>query len=316
MQNANHNYSDINNIIKTSCWIFSLLGWLLYLICGWISLKWIGYETIPNYGTYGYLFTIYRLPIYKDISTNKKYAIIYPLQLQASVLYIIVIITMLFALIAFIVYLVKTSCKQEKAVFDGMMNDWTRFHFVPLFLAAGLFLIGICLAERKDGNWEDANIAGIILDILGLGSLIFIYIKTDLPDDCLTASIKKGAYSSLIALEWYYFCYIIYNLAAMDKPNKTLESKEDCGVIMPIIEGLGVLFFSFYFNDVVIAFMNVLIFAGAMGYYFSIDKTLRKKDAKQGGHGAGEGVIDLIFFIFSVVVVFFLIIVKKRECLK
>ena len=309
MEKANLNFSGKDNIIKSICWIFSVLGWLMYLICGWISLKWLDEDFI--------VMTIYRRPLTKI--HNIKIGTIYPLQLQTSVLYIIVILTMLFALFAFIVYMIKSTCKKEGAVFDGMMGDWTRLHSIPLFIAAGLFLIGICLMERKNPDWEDGNIAGIILVILGLAALIFIYIKTDLPDDWLTASIKKGAYSTLIALEWYYFCYIICNLAIIDHNNekewnKQLDDVKGCGIAMPIIEGVGALVFAFFFKDVIIAFMNVLIFAGAMGYYLSIDKDYRKDGS--GGHGVGEGIIDLVFLVLSIVVIVLLIIMKKKECLK
>ena len=88
---------------------------------------------------------------------------------------------------------------------------------------------------------------------------------------------------------------------------------------MPIIEGVGALVFAFFLKDVVVAFMNVLIFAGAMGYYLSIDKEFRKKDGilgGRGGHGVAEGIIDLIFLILSIVVIILLIIMKKKECLK
>ena len=85
---------------------------------------------------------------------------------------------------------------------------------------------------------------------------------------------------------------------------------------MPIIEGVGALVFAFLLKDVIVAFMNVLIFAGAMGYYLTIDKDFRKEDAGLGGHGVAEGIIDLVFLILSIVVIVLLIIMKKKECLK
>ena len=381
MEKVNLNFSGKDNIIKSICWIFSVLGWLMYLICGWISIKWLApdyydyhrnddYRDIgsyipmyrydyPYYGyTYGQgiVMTIIRRSIisYQIRGSVYKNALIYPLQLQTSVIYIIVILTMVFALFAFIVYMIKSTCKKEGGVFDGMMGDWTRLHCIPLFIAAGLFLIGICLREKIYSgdhsyenwfdDWKSGNIAGTVLVILGLAALIFIYIKTDLPDDWLTASIKKGAYSTLIALEWYYFCYIICNLCLIDRRNdfrkngvlgkryaKFMDDVSACGIAMPIIEGVGALVFAFFFKDVVIAFMNVLIFAGAMGYYFSIDKDFRKEKQdnvlenflsnfgitlERGGHGVAEGIIDLVFLVLSIVVIVLLIILKKKECLK
>ena len=85
---------------------------------------------------------------------------------------------------------------------------------------------------------------------------------------------------------------------------------------MPIIEGVGALLFAFFFKDVIIGFMNVLIFIGAAAYYLSIKSDFRKKNASLGGNGAAEGIIDIIFMVLSIVVIVLLIILKKKECLK
>ena len=108
-------------------------------------------------------------------------------------------------------------------------------------------------------------------------------------------------------------------MAEIDNRNngkKQLDAKKGCGIAMPIIEGVVALVFAFFFKDVAIAFMNVLIFAGAMGYYLSIGETFRKEDYGRGGHGVAEGIIDLVFLILSIVVIVLLIIMKKKECLK
>ena len=356
MDKANLNFSNCDNTVRSICWIFSVLGWLMYIICGWISLKWINGKypcsdgivssfysenlsfnwrsNILDYFNCGYVMTILRRKLIKVENFKGKWGDIYPLQMQTAVLYIVIIITMLFALVGFIVYMIKSTCKKCD-VFEKMMDFWTRLHSIPLFIAAGLFLVGICYVERKNSNWEDANIAGCVLVILGLASLIFIYIKTKLPGDWLTATIKKGAYSTLIALEWYYFCYLICNLALIDHSKETnpvenakkrLDDLRGCGIAMPIIEGVGALLFAFFFKDVIIAFMNVLIFIGAAAYYLSINSDLRKKEYGKefgfdyfkgfGGNGDAEGIIDIIFMVLSIVVIVLLIILRKKECLE
>ena len=312
MDKVNLNFSGCDNIIKSICWILSVLSWLMYLICGWISIRWL--DTGKYY--HGLVMTIYRMGYWKNLD-NKTVREIYPLQLQTAVLYIVIIVTMIFALVGFIVYMVKSTCKKCE-VFDKMMDTWTRWHWAPILIASGLFLIGIVYCDTRNPKWKDANIAGCILVILGLAGLIVMYIKTDLPDDWFTATIKKGAYSTLIALEWYYFCYLICNLANIDHLNDLKKTNDDikgCGIAMPIIEGVGALVFAFFFKDVIIAFMNVLIFIGAAAYYLSIHKDYRKKDLSNG-HGPGEGIIDIIFMVLAVVVIVVLIIMKKKECLK
>ena len=322
MENSNnyHNVNDSNNNKKTTFLVFSILGWIIYLICGWVSLKYLFDDNVITSMTeykYSFVMTIYRLPLIED--TDEIFGLVYPLQIQTSVLYIIIILTMFFALFAFIVYMVKLTCAKEDAISDGMLGNVTGFHFVPLLIAASLFLIGICYKEIEDAGWKSANIVGIIFDILGLVSLIFIYIKTDLPDDWLTATIKKGAYSTLISLEWYYFCYIICNLATVDYKIDKYSNKEringikNCGIIMPIIEAIGAYVFSFIFKDVIVAFINVLIFLGASIYYLSIDLETRND---YGGHDATEGIIDIVFGSLSIVIIIILIIWKGKECLK
>ena len=256
--------------------------------------------------------TIYHLPTlsYKDIT----YREVYPLQLENTFLYIFIIVTMIFASLAFIVYIVKSTFKKEEAIFGGMLGYWTKFHFIPLLIAGGLFIIGIYCDDNNivsSNKLKGANIAGLILDVLGLACLIYIYIKTDLPGDWFSALIKKGAYSSLISLEWYYFCYLMYNLAVYNNENDILTTKKNCGITMPIIEGVVALVFAFFFKDVIIALMNVLIFIGAAVHYLSITSSLRF-----GGHEDAEGIIDIIFAVLSLVVVVSLISLKKKECLK
>ena len=319
MENANnyHTISDSDNQ-KFSFLFFSILGWLTYLVCGWISLIWLNKNiTIPDRFNYSFVMTIYRLQLVEEYGEN--YGIVYPLQMQTSLIYVVIILTMTFALFAFIIFIVKSTCKKEEEVLNGMLGGWTKFHFVPLFIAAGLFLIGICYSQTDDPDWKSANIAGIILNILGLVFLIFIYVKTELSGDWLTAIIKKGAYSTLIALEWYYLCYIICNLVIIDyeidKYNKKerIDGVRNCGIVMPIIEGIGSLVFAFIFKDVIVAFMNILIFLGASIYFLSIESDTRNYF---GGHDDAEGIIDIIFSSLSLVVMVLLIIWRRKECLK
>ena len=111
-------------------------------------------------------------------------------------------------LVAFVIFMMKSTCKKDSAFFNEMFGTFGKFHFIPILCGAILFLIAETLKHGKDRNDRGRNIAGMIIVIIGLCSMIFIYIKTNLPGDWMTATIKKGAYSFLIALEWYYFCYL------------------------------------------------------------------------------------------------------------
>ena len=41
MEKLNLNFSGGENILKSICWILSVLSWLLFIVTGWISLRWL-----------------------------------------------------------------------------------------------------------------------------------------------------------------------------------------------------------------------------------------------------------------------------------
>lgn len=319
MEKLNLNFSGGDNVIKSICWILSVLSWLLFIITGWISLRWLDYDP------YNIVWTIRRYEFdsdYKKVPFSGLINYYYPIQMQSAMLYIVFIVTMIIALAGFILYMVKSTCKKDNAVFDGMMGQWARFHFFPLLCVSALFLIG----ENSDihensHHWKDMLISNIIFTIFGLLTLIFIYIMTDLNTDWyVVLTLKKGTYSCLIVLLWYNFCYSIYGLRELDYDESPLDDKPSmknwkngCGISFSIIFGLGSLIFSFFFKDLVAAGMNALIYIGLTAYYFQLDKESRKlKDLNKNGDGA----VDIIMMVFSVVLIAFLIIKNKEDCLK
>ena len=300
MENQNP-YQTLNAPIISQKAIYfniSMLGWFMYITCGWISFK----NLILDDNSVSKILTVYRF--LTDTVGENVYGLIYPLQLEKTILYIVIGITLIFASLTFFICIAN-----EEAIFGGIINCWSEFHFITFFITSSLFLIGMFCKDKDIKELKGANIAGFILDILGLASLIYIYIKTDLPGDWYQALIKKGTYSSLIALEWYYFCYLICNLACNDPYDYQII--RGLGIPMSIIEGIVALAFAFYYKDVIIALMNVLIFIGAAVYYLSISPQCRV-----GGNGNAEGIIDIILSELSLVVTVLLIYMRKKECLK
>lgn len=161
-------------------------------------------------------------------------------------------------------------------------------------------------------NHKRMNICGLIFVILGLSSLIFIYIKTNLPGDWLSATIKKGTYSCLIALEWYYFCYDICSLKInnLDVHNEKHQLKVYSGLFSMLI-GVGGLFFAIFFKDVVVAAINIIIYLGCTLFFFSIDSNIREWYNK-----LFDGIVDIIMMILFLIGIVFIIIKNKTECLK
>ena len=205
-------------------------------------------------------------------------------------------------------YIYKSICNKDSEFYDQtMFNQFSRFHFIPILCGAILFLI----AETKDnGNRKDRerNIVGMVVVIISLASLIFIYIKTNLPGDWMSAIIKKGAYSSLIAFEWYYFCYDIINLRINDE-SYHVTTINACGIVFAVIIGVGALIFSFYFKDVVIPGIFFIFYIAMAIFFFGIDSDFRERYEYIKYI---EGIIEIIMALFSLSEAIFLIYKHKN----
>ena len=315
MENLNLNFSGGDNAIGSFCWIMSILSWLLLIASGWGSLYYLDGDN------YGIIWTIFNdVPIIDNITYV-------PFQMQLSLIYIVFILTLTFILIGFCIYMVKSTCKKDDAVYNGMMGKWSKFHFFPLLCVSALFIIGEAYHDHKD-SWKAMVISGFVFAAIGLVSLIFIYIMTDLNTDWyVLLTLKKGAYSCLIVLLWYYFCYLIYQLRAIHKDYETYEIYENnlkdfkvkdnwtrgCGIALSIIFGIGSVVFAFIFKDLVVAGMNCLIYVGLTIFYFKLSKEIRNNIYANKN---GDGTIDIIMIVLSIVLIAFLILAKREECFK
>lgn len=281
-------------------WIISVICWLLLIITEIIGFHYLDDKYI--------IWTFYRIPVEGGWAQTEQG--IYPLQMTESFIFIVFIILLCFTVVAFVFYIIKTKFKADNIIIDGMNGEITKFHFIPLLCASIIFIIGESVGNGD--HHKSMNVWGLIFVILGLGSLIFIYIKTNLPCDWLPASIKKGIYSCLIALEWYYFCYDICNI----KINNTGGSGENIrdelkgySGFFNVFLGIGGLVFSIYFKDVIVALMYFLIHLGFTIFFFS------NKNGERY-NGAFEGVIDIFMMIFFLIEMCFIIIKYRLECLQ
>lgn len=327
MEKLNLDFSGGEKIIKSICWIMSYLSWLLLVATGWASLKWLDDE--PNYDptNYHYGYTIWTIHAHRGskflgVTTDPLKQDYYPLQMQVSLIYIVFILTLIVILAGCVIFFVKTIFKKDDQVITGMMGQFSQYHFFPLLCASALFIIGECVDKdlEKTNHIKNMVISGLVFSILGLASLIFIYIMTDLNtnDWWVLLLLKKGTYSCLIILMWYYFCYDIYYVHIEDKPEhlftqKEIDWKKGCGLAFSIIFGIGSLAFSFVFKDLVACFMNLLIYIGLTAAYFKLPKDARKhKNCNKNG----DGVVDIIMIVASVAVLVLLLIKFRDQCLK
>ena len=306
MEKLNLDFKDGSSVVKSICWILSYLSWLLLVVSGWISIKWLDDDL------HYIIWTIY-------VPRDMKYYPYMPFQMHVSLVYIVFILALLVILGGCIIFFTKTIFKPDDQVKTGMMGDFSKFHFFPLLCASALFIIGECVEEdlENEDHWKSMVISGLIFALLGLCSLVFIYIMTDLNtnDWWVQLLLKKGTYSCLIVLMWYYFCYNIYYVHAVDKPDddKMHDWAKGCGLAFSIIFGIGSLAFSFVFKDLVVSGMNALIYVGLTVFYFKIDKNSRKlKEYNKNG----DGIVDIIMLVLSVGLFALLLLKYKDECVK
>ena len=322
MEKLNLNFSGGDNVVKSICWIMSYLSWLLLVASGWASIKWLDDDGGVDHQRGWSIWNFYavRTPDGGDSDDDplKKYYL--PLQMQVSLYYICFILTLIIITGGCFVFFYKTICKKDDQVVNGMMGQFSKFHFFPLLCASALFIIGECIYvdEEKENHAKNMAISGLVFSIVGLASFIFIYIMTDLNTDWwVLLLLKKGAFSCLIILMWYNFCYGIYYVHSYDKPNedpdKDLDWKKGCGLAFSIIFGIGSLAFSFVFKDLVACVMNLLIYIGLIVAYFRLPSEARKlKEFNKNG----DGIVDIIMLVLSVAVIVLLLIKYRENCMK
>lgn len=312
MVETNIDFNGRDNTIKSICWILSVISWVVLIITEIIGFSKLNDKYI--------IWTFYRIPFtdnyhyflhtYKAARNEIGF---YPVQMQEAFIYIVFIILLFFTIVAFIYYMMKSTCNKDNSFFESINGQWSKYHFIPLFIVSILFIIGESLEDHS--NDKPRNIWGLIFVILGLISLIFIYINTNLPPEWLPATIKKGTYSCLIALEWYYFCYDICNLKINNSKiilwqGKWMNQLSIYSGFFSVFIGIGGLFFAIFFKDIVVAVMYFLIYLGCTIFFFTIDSTIRGIYNK-----VFDGLIDIIMIILFLVEIAFILIKYKNECL-
>ena len=321
MEKLNLDFKGNFNVIKSLLWILSILSWLFFICIGWSSLQNLQDEK------YRIIWTI-KILIAEEHKYNDK-TTYYPLQINYVVLYIIFIFILLLAVAGFVIYIIKSTYRKEENnnIFEGMMGIWPRLHSFPLIVISFIFLLGAYFhkhysdLEEEDfqkyfNRMKEIRICGLAFSLIALISLIFIYIVTDLKTDkwYIILTIKKGTYSCLIILLWYYFFYTIYQLNEYIYPDLSDDSdrylKNHLGIGFSVIIGIGSLAFSFIFRDIVAAFMNILIYLGMTIYFFSINKYVME----HYGSKKADGIIDIIHIILSAGLICFLLIKYRKEC--
>ena len=146
--------------------------------------------------------------------------------------------------------------------------------------------------------------------LIGLGSLIFIDIKTNLSNSKATYYIiKQTTYGILIALLVYNFFFSIF-FYAIQKDFFKDETKflSDCGISFSILIGVVNIVLTFILKNIITGITNIIIYIGMIIYFFKISKEERKNY-----NGLTEGLIDCGILLINLVVLVFLFIKYKKS---
>ena len=320
------NFPGGKNVIKSVCWILSYLSWLLASVNNLAAINWM-YN--PKKGRQlCFIWNIAIYPAYKInsddsndgtrrlnsqieknvrvLDSNEEPGGYIPLQMSELMIYIVFNFVFAMVFIGCVVYIIKTFIKREIHAIDGLFEKFSQFHFFPLLCAFAMSLLGELNDEGdSDKKWKSIACAGLAISVVGLASLIFIYIiiKSDKFDSQGKFFIKYGAFSCLIILFWYNFCYDIFQVRRLTKNKYEHKWAKGCSLAFSIIFGVGSLSFSFIFKDIMVSFVNILIYIGLSKYYFELGKDTSGKDYNKNGDGA----VDIVILVCSIVLFFFLI---------
>ena len=262
----------------------------------------------------GFLFWNY----YQGVVTQNTILSYFPMNCNYDWLNIYIF---LISALAFGVYIVFTTCKRNQGLYDGMFGNLSRYHFIPILLIASIYIIVLNSNKEIDSLLKYTRkllIFDLIFNILGLISLIFIYIVTQLNTEWyFVLPIKKGMYSTFIILLWYNFFQIIISLGSINyilRDDYNYEILIDdpiikfytvVGILFVILFGLGCLVFSLLFKDIMAAFTTFLIYLGMIEAFFNENK-YEEEERKNLFNGVADGVLDIIFMILSLACIFFL----------
>ena len=150
-----------------------------------------------------------------------------------------------------------------------MFGKYSKFHFVPLLFGFVMSLLG----EVNDfTNADDIAYSGLAISLIGLASMIFVYIFTKINSNERWVSYVLNTFSCLIILFWYNFCYDIFLVRVFDKIDKYEEFLDwyqdwlkGVNLAFSIIFGIDSIAFSYIFKDIIICLINMLIYNDLAG---------------------------------------------------
>lgn len=134
-------------------------------------------------------------------------------------------------------------------------------------------------------------------------------------------TINKGMYSCFIALLVYNFGFVCtisnyltkgqnksYNIV---KYMKGFEGFEGFGYAFSIIIGAANIFLSIFLKDIMIGFINILMYIGMIINFFKIHKDMKERLYKSDG----IGIVQIVMLVLSLCSLVFIIVKYKSKLL-
>ena len=255
---------------------------------------------------------IFHTKIFWNIASTDYYGLnLITVEMIQIVLYIIFSILLFFALFSFILIIIL---RNDSELRDGILGKFSKFHFIPILCGTSLYIIGETYTEKNYNN-DTSLILSMIFSGIGLGSLIFVYLKTDISKCFARLIIKKGLYSCLIALFVYNLCFTSTFLGikkgTQNHPTKYLDWMKGFYIFLSLVIGIFNLIISFFLKDLLISGMNLIIYVGMTIYFFKIKKEIRSEF-----NGYAEGIIEIVIGALTIAMICFLPIKYKTDIFK
>lgn len=289
--------------------IISYISWLLLLVNGCVSLRWLYKKKYMRVWT---------------ISVIKKYEYV-PLQMYHIIIYLVFNFFIIILFFGCAYFFMATLFQKNNDTINKLFTIPVSFNFFPILCAFIMFILG----ELKAEETKEINSivrAGFAISLIGLISMIFIYISTEFDKENWISNllIKKGVFSALIILFWYNTCYDIFYLHKALRPTgkKIFNWMKGCGLAFSIIFGLGSNIFSFWYKDIIICIFNLLIYIGLAIFYYKYEaKTFNWSYYYYEQYSAynyryysfndkknkGDGIVDIIMICISIFLLIYLI---------
>ena len=290
--------------------IISYISWLLLLVNGCVSLRWLYKKKYMRVWT---------------ISVIKKYEYV-PLQMYHIIIYLVFNFFIIILFFGCAYFFMATLFKKNNDTINKLFTIPVSFNFFPILCAFIMFILG----ELKAEETKEINSivrAGFAISLIGLISMIFIYISTEFDKENWISNllIKKGVFSALIILFWYNTCYDIFYLHKALRPTgkKIFNWMKGCGLAFSIIFGLGSNIFSFWYKDIIICIFNLLIYIGLAIFYYKYEaKTFNwsyyyyyeqysaynyRYYSFNDKKNKGDGIVDIIMICISIFLLIYLI---------